>query len=260
MPRLSTPARAATLFVAKPAMPRSASSSTAAWSTRTSIDGSRRRPRGRIGEPIANLEYLMHHRGALFCARPAWLVGTGKKMKYRPPALRAATAAAAGRREGRFGSTETRGDPMLQKGDHAPDFELSDQNGEPVRLGTVLSKGPVVLFFYPAALSPGCTREACHFRDIVAEFAERSATILGISADRVDKQKRFDDTHKLGYPLLADTDGAVAKAYGLKRLIPGFPAKRATFVIGGDQQILAAIHSEVNMNIHANEALEALAG
>jgi peroxiredoxin Q/BCP len=148
---------------------------------------------------------------------------------------------------------------MSQAGDQAPDFELPDQHGESVRLSTVLQKGPVVLFFYPAALSPGCTREACHFRDIVAEFTECDAQILGISADDIAKQKKFDDTHSLGYPLLADTDGTVARAYGVKRRIPGLPAKRATFVIGGDQKVLAAIHSELNMNIHANEALGALA-
>jgi peroxiredoxin Q/BCP len=147
---------------------------------------------------------------------------------------------------------------MLQVGDHAPDFELLDQHGDPLRLSTALGSGPVVLFFYPAALSPGCTREACHFRDIVAEFAERHASILGISGDKVAKQKKFDDTHRLGYPLLSDADGAVASQYGLKRIIPGLPAKRATFVIGSDSRVLAAIHSEVNMNVHANQALEAL--
>ncbi|WP_019930749.1 peroxiredoxin [Nocardia sp. BMG111209] len=149
---------------------------------------------------------------------------------------------------------------MLQVGDDAPDFDLQDQHGESVKLSALLDKGPVVLFFYPAALSPGCTREACHFRDIVGEFAARGATILGISADDVAKQKKFDDTHGLGYPLLADTDGNVARAYGLKRRIPGVPAKRATFVIGGDRKILAAVHSELNMNIHADQALGALAG
>ena len=148
---------------------------------------------------------------------------------------------------------------MLHVGDTAPDFELSDQHGESVRLDTVLEKGAVVLFFYPAALSPGCTREACHFRDIVSEFADRGATVLGISADDVAKQKRFDDAHKLGYPLLADVGGAVAREFGIKRLIPGLPAKRATFVIGPGKKILAAVHSEVNMNVHADKALATLA-
>ncbi|MBO0852474.1 MAG: peroxiredoxin [Nocardia sp.] len=146
----------------------------------------------------------------------------------------------------------------MRAGDKAPDFELSDQNGEPVRLSAQLEKGPVVLFFYPAALSPGCTREACHFRDIVAEFTDRGAAILGISADKVDKQKRFDDTHNLGYPLLSDAGGAVARDFGITRPIPLVPAKRATFVIGADRTILAAVHSETNMNVHADKALAAL--
>ncbi|MFC3964129.1 peroxiredoxin [Nocardia jiangsuensis] len=149
---------------------------------------------------------------------------------------------------------------MPNVGDQAPDFELSDQRGEPVRLSALASAGPVVLFFYPAALSPGCTREACHFRDIVAEFAARGARIVGISADDVAKQRRFDEAHRLGYPLLADDGGEVAKAYGLKRRLPGLPAKRATFVIGTDLRVLAAVHSELNMNIHADRALEALPG
>lgn len=147
---------------------------------------------------------------------------------------------------------------MLDTGDQAPDFELRDQKGDPVRLTTVLGTGPAVLFFYPAALSPGCTREACHFRDIVGEFAELGAAILGISNDDVATQQRFDETHRLGYPLLADVDGDVARAYGLKRRVPGLPAKRATFVIGGEGVILAAVHSELNMNIHADRALAAL--
>ncbi|MFC8529966.1 peroxiredoxin [Nocardia sp. NPDC057227] len=149
---------------------------------------------------------------------------------------------------------------MLHVGDQAPDFELLDQRGDPVRLSTVLRAGPAALFFYPAALSPGCTREACHFRDIVGEFAARGATILGLSNDDVATQKRFDETHRLGYPLLADVDGNVAKAYGLKRRVPGLPAKRGTFVIGTEGRVLAAVHSELNMNIHADQALAALAG
>ncbi|WP_269821844.1 peroxiredoxin [Nocardia asteroides] len=149
---------------------------------------------------------------------------------------------------------------MLQVGDPAPDFELLDQKGEPVRLSTVLGTGSATLFFYPAALSPGCTREACHFRDIVAEFAERGATVLGISNDDVATQKRFDEAHRLGYSLLADVGGEVAKLYGLKRRVPGLPAKRVTFVIGSDRRVLAAVHSELNMNIHADQALAALRG
>ena len=129
-------------------------------------------------------------------------------------------------------------------------------------MSTLLSDGPVVLFFYPAAMTAGCTVEACHFRDLATEFKEAGAQRVGISPDDVSKQKRFSDKHAFDYPLLADTDSAVAKIFGVergalgKRL--GAMVKRWTFVIGTDQRIVAAIHSELNMNLHADKALAAL--
>jgi len=129
-------------------------------------------------------------------------------------------------------------------------------------LSTLLTDGPVVLFFYPAAMTSGCTVEACHFRDLATEFKEAGAQRVGISPDDVSKQKRFSDKHAFDYPLLADPDNAVAKIFGVergalgKRL--GAMVKRWTFVIGTDQRIVAAIHSELNMNLHADKALVAL--
>ena len=79
----------------------------------------------------------------------------------------------------------------IAEGEQVPDFELPDQNGHPVRLSTVLQDGPVVLFFYPVALSGGCTTEACHFRDLATEFKEAGAQRYGISTDSVAKQKEF---------------------------------------------------------------------
>jgi peroxiredoxin Q/BCP len=148
---------------------------------------------------------------------------------------------------------------VLNTGDTAPDFTLPDQDGNPVTLSSVLAQGPVVLFFYPAALTPGCTKEACHFRDIVGEFTAAGARVLGISADDVAKQKQFDTTHNLGYPLLSDTDKSVAKAYGVSRRIGLLPNQRATFAIGADGTVVAAVRSEINMNVHADTALKALA-
>ncbi len=145
----------------------------------------------------------------------------------------------------------------LAPGDDAPDFELPDQGGTPRRLSTMLADGPVVLFWYPKALTTGCTAESCHFRDLAAEFAEVGAQRVGISADPPDRQAAFDEKHGLGYPLLSDADKTVARAYGVKRPGP-LMNKRQTFVIGTDQKVVAVIASEVNMDKHADEALAAL--
>lgn len=147
----------------------------------------------------------------------------------------------------------------LAPGDDAPDFQLPDQSGTPRRLSTMLADGPVVLFWYPKAMTTGCTAESCHFRDLAAEFAEVGAQRVGISADAPDRQAAFDEEHGLGYPLLSDTDKAVAKAYGVKRPGP-LMNKRQTFVIGTDRKLVAVIASEVNMDKHADEALAALRG
>jgi len=147
---------------------------------------------------------------------------------------------------------------MLKAGDVAPDVELRDQSGTIVRLSDLLKTGPVVLFFYPAALSAGCTAESCHFRDLGTEFARLGAQRLGISADSVERQKEFADKHGLDYPLLSDEDGAVADAYGVRRRIGPTPVRRATFVIGADSVIIDVVKSELRMDKHADDALEAL--
>ena len=143
-------------------------------------------------------------------------------------------------------------------GDRAPSFELPDQDGSPVRLDDLLASGPVVVYFYPAALTPGCTKESCHFRDLSSELAAVGASCVGISADPVDKQKRFDTTHSLGFPLLSDADRKVAEAFGVKRSVGFLPNKRSTFVIDRTGAVRAVIASEFNMNTHADQALDAL--
>jgi peroxiredoxin Q/BCP len=146
----------------------------------------------------------------------------------------------------------------VKVGDQAPDFELPDQTGTKQRLSELLKDGPVVLFFYPAAMTYGCTKESCHFRDLQAEFAAAGGQRIGISADQVDKQKRFDDKHGLGFPLLSDTDRVVAEQFGVKRGTGITPVKRSTFVIDRDRTVKAVISSEIKMNVHADKALEAL--
>ncbi len=146
----------------------------------------------------------------------------------------------------------------MKTGETAPDFELPDQTGTPRKLSDYLAAGPVVLFFYPAAMTRGCTAESCHFRDLNAEFGEVKAQRLGISADRVDKQHQFADKYSLDFPLLSDVDRAVAKAYGVKRSPSILPNRRATFVIDRDGTVLEVIRSETRMDHHADRALEVL--
>lgn len=146
---------------------------------------------------------------------------------------------------------------MLREGDVVEDFELPDQYGRTRSLSGLLEDGPVVLFFYPKAMTTGCTKESCHFRDLGAEFAEVGAQRVGISADPVERQAQFDKKHDLVYPLLSDPDRVVAARFGVKRLGPVFN-KRATFVIDTDRRVLAAISSELNMEVHADRALDVL--
>ncbi|MTD15934.1 redoxin domain-containing protein [Nakamurella sp. YIM 132087] len=138
-----------------------------------------------------------------------------------------------------------------------PDFELPDQHGTPRTLSGLLADGPVVLFFYPAAMSSGCTKESCHFRDLTTEFAALGAQPVGISTDTVDAQLAFDKANRLGYPLLSDVDGKVAESLGVRRRFLT-PVKRATFVIDPDRRIRAVFASELSMTAHADRALETL--
>ena len=145
----------------------------------------------------------------------------------------------------------------VKKGDLAPDFTAVDQTGATVRLSDMLADGPVVLFFYPKAFTPGCTKESCHFRDLAVEFAELGAQRVGISADDTSIQAKFDAVYELDIPLLSDPDREIARRYGVKR--PGILLnKRQTFVIGTDQRIVAVIGSEFNMDMHADAALATL--
>lgn len=132
-----------------------------------------------------------------------------------------------------------------------------------MRVSDLLADGPVVLFFYPAAFTPGCTKEACHFRDLASEFAHAGVQRVGISRDDVGKQQHFAERHNFDYPLLSDVDGEVAKAYGATRggLLGslGLPPRRMTFAIESSGRIAAIISSEIDMNGHADKALAALA-
>ena len=145
----------------------------------------------------------------------------------------------------------------VRVGDVVPDFELPDQTGTRRRLSEFLAKGPVMVFFYPGAMTSVCTAESCHFRDLKAEFEAVGAERIGISHDEVGKQKEFSDTYSFDYPLLSDADNTVAKLFGVHRAGP-LPTKRATFVIGPDGRLLDIVKSEVRASVHADKALAVL--
>jgi peroxiredoxin Q/BCP len=146
----------------------------------------------------------------------------------------------------------------MQAGDIVQDFELPDETGKARHLREFLDKGPVVLFFYPAAMTLGCTVESCHFRDLKAEFDAAGAQRIGISADSVDKQRQFSEKHGFDYPLLSDPDRVVAKQFGVNRGTGRLPNKRSTFVIDTDGTLLEVVSSELNMHKHADRALKVL--
>jgi peroxiredoxin Q/BCP len=145
----------------------------------------------------------------------------------------------------------------MKPGDLAPDFELPDEEGTTRSLGEFLANGPVVLFFYPGAMTSGCTAESCHFRDLAKEFAEVGAQRLGISPDSVEKQAQFSTLNSFDYPLLSDPDGVVATQFDVRRRF-GPATRRQTFVIDTDRKVLDVIKSELRMGVHADRALAAL--
>jgi peroxiredoxin Q/BCP len=150
----------------------------------------------------------------------------------------------------------------MNPGDQVDDFTLTDETGALRTLSELLAGGPVVLFFYPIASSGGCTQEACHFRDLTADFAAVGARPVGISSDGRTAQSAFAAAHSLGFPLLTDTGHEVAKQLGAyRRWLPGgMHTQRKTFVIDTDRRILGVVAVEKSMTTHADEALAILRG
>jgi thioredoxin-dependent peroxiredoxin len=152
---------------------------------------------------------------------------------------------------------------MVKEGQKAPDFTLASSEGGDVSLKALRGK-PVVLYFYPKDDTPGCTREACAFRDARARLKKSGAVVLGVSPDSVVSHHKFRDKYKLNFPLLADPDKSVAKKYGAfgEKVMYGKKVVgmiRSTFVIDVEG-VVRKVFPRVRVDGHDEQVLEALAG
>lgn len=147
---------------------------------------------------------------------------------------------------------------MLKPGDHAPDFTLPDQDGRPVSLRTLLADGPLVLYFYPADFTPGCTKEACSIRDMHDEIAAAGMRVVGISPQDAATHTRFRQQYQLPFTLLADPGKDAVKAWGVDGPL-GVGVRRATFLVGANGVIRDAVLADLRISRHEEFIRKAIA-
>jgi peroxiredoxin Q/BCP len=138
---------------------------------------------------------------------------------------------------------------MLKAGDKAPEFVLKNDKGDEVSLGGLLEKGPLILYFYPADFTPGCTAEACSIRDIHSDIQSVGLQVAGVSPQDADSHARFRDKHDLPFELLCDPDKVAAKAYDVDGPF-GVGVRRATFLIDEDGTIRDAVQADLRIGRH----------
>jgi len=143
----------------------------------------------------------------------------------------------------------------IQIGDKAPDFSLPTQTGETVTLSSFVGKQPVVVYFYPKDDTPGCTLEACGFRDSYGDFAAAGAVVIGISADSVESHQRFGAKHNLPFLLVSDAKNEARKAFGVSNELFVLPG-RVTYVIDREGVVRHIFNSMLNAKGHVEEALK----
>lgn len=143
----------------------------------------------------------------------------------------------------------------LQVGEHAPAFSLPTQSGTTVSLGDFLGKGAVVLYFYPKDDTPGCTAEACSFRDNYEVFRQAGAEVIGVSSDTEESHQQFASKHKLPFVLLSDKKGALRKQYGVPAALGILPG-RVTYVLDKQGVVRHIFNDMLNAQKHIAEALQ----
>ncbi|MEX0735314.1 MAG: peroxiredoxin [Steroidobacteraceae bacterium] len=147
---------------------------------------------------------------------------------------------------------------MLKNGTLAPDFELPDQDGRKRRLSELVGGKPLILYFYPADFTPGCTKEACDLRDLHTQILASGLRVVGVSPQSPDSHRRFRDQHALPFTLLSDEDKAAIKAFDVDGPL-GIGVRRATFLIDGNRKIVDSVLADLRVGRHQEFVERAIA-
>jgi len=144
----------------------------------------------------------------------------------------------------------------VKVGDKTPNFKLKNSQGQTFELNNLIGKKVIVLYFYPKDFTPGCTAEACSFRDKYEDFKEAGAEVIGISSDSSSSHSRFRSKHDLNFILLSDVNKKVEKLYDVPRSLLGLLPGRVTYIIGKDGRVKHIFNSQFNATQHVNEAMK----
>ena len=144
----------------------------------------------------------------------------------------------------------------IKGGDEAPDFRFTHKNGSAVNLKDLRRQKAVVLYFYPKDETPGCTAQACSFRDAYEDFVQAGAEVIGVSADAQASHESFASHHRLPFTLVSDTDGALRKSYGVPRSFLGLAPGRVTYVIDREGIVQHVFDSQLQAKRHISEAMD----
>lgn len=146
----------------------------------------------------------------------------------------------------------------IEKGDKIPEFKLKDQNGKWFNINSILGNKNLVIYFYPKDDTPGCTKQACSFRDQYEDFKEINAEVIGISGQSVESHKNFAEKHNLSFTLLSDENNEVRRKFGVPSDLFGLIPGRVTYVINKEGKVVYIFNSQSKVNQHVNNALSIL--
>lgn len=144
----------------------------------------------------------------------------------------------------------------LPIGATAPDFDKQTHAGETLRLSALRGDKVVVLYFYPKDETPGCTAEACSFRDAYEDFTDAGAVVIGVSADSLERHEKFAANHRLPFSLISDGDGELRRSYAVPKSLLGLLPGRVTYVIDKQGKVQHVFNSQLQAKRHVSEALE----